>query len=495
MRGPRAGGAVGWMGRCAWIAQLALLIPATVYAQGYRGWTSTSVQVVELRPIGLDSVPRTDVVTDAQGRFLYQGSEVSCVLVSICTGYFARDDESTIAATQDLGITLWGFGMEGLSFTAHVRGRARGGGGTVWPRSDDEFDALLGYAQLERGRVRLRAGRMEARSGLGFSGFDGASAAYSAGTARVEVYGGLSLARGLREPQNEALRGLDGFLLDQSVLIVGGSAAARPWDTQMTARYQREILRDRSSLVSERVSVDVARSFPRSRLHGSIDYDLAFQRWGKGQVTLSVPLQEGRWLAEATALRYLPYFDLSTLWGIFEPVSYSEVMGRLGWSPDGRLGAWISAGRRSYGDTETTVILRPMRDTGWRVDAGARWRAAEAWILNGSYVLEWGPGGFLSSADASLHFEVTDRLSATATALTFQQIEEYRLGEGRAFGGGASAEYAFGERAFLSAGFSLIRHRDGGNVFTSPWNQGRAWTSLRFDLGRDPGLSARGGGA
>ena len=34
-----------------------------------------------------------------------------------------------------------------------------------------------------------------------------------------------------------------------------------------------------------------------------------------------------------------------------------------------------------------------------------------------------------------------------------------------------------------SAGGSLIRHRDGGNVFTSPWNQARAWTSLRLELG------------
>jgi hypothetical protein len=78
--------------------------------------------------------------------------------------------------------------------------------------------------------------------------------------------------------------------------------------------------------------------------------------------------------------------------------------------------------------------------------------------------------------------------------MTFQQIEEYRLGQGRAFGGGASAEYRFGDRAVFALGASLIRHRDGGNVFTSPWNQGRAWSSLRFELGSDPGLAARGAG-
>jgi len=471
----------------------AVLTPNAALAQSYRGWASTSVQLVELRPIGLDSVPRADVVTDAQGRFLYEGNEVTCVLATVCTGYLPLEDERMLAATQDVGLTLWGFGVEGLSVTAQLRARAHAGGSLIWPRSADEFDALLAYAQLQRGPLRARLGRIEVRSGLGFSAFDGGSAAYERGSYRAELYGGRSLARGLREPQNEALRGLDGFLLDQSVLLVGASVTGRPMDASVTARYQREILRDRSGLVSERFTIDASRAFPRSVVSGSIDYDFSFERAGKGHLTISVPLQEGRWLVEATALRYVPYFDLSTIWGIFEPVSYSELLARVGWSSDAGLGAWISGGRRSYGDTETTVILRPLRDVGWRVDAGARWTASERWTSSGSYQLEWGPGGFLSSAEATVHYGATDRLSASVTALTFQQIEEYRLGEGRAFGGSVAADYALGERSSIVAGFSLIRHRDGGNVFTSPWNQGRAWSSVRFELGRDPGLP-RGAG-
>jgi hypothetical protein len=139
------------------------------------------------------------------------------------------------------------------------------------------------------------------------------------------------------------------------------------------------------------------------------------------------------------------------------------------------------------------VIFEPMRDTGWRAEAGADWRFAPAWRADGRYQLEWGPGGFLNSADASVRFEATDRLTASLSALSFQQIEEYRLGEGRAFGGSASAEYGWNDRIWLSAGFSLIRHRDGGNVFTSPWNQGRAWSALRFDIGGDPGVADAGG--
>ena len=127
------------------------------------------------------------------------------------------------------------------------------------------------------------------------------------------------------------------------------------------------------------------------------------------------------------------------------------------------------------------------------VDSMARRDSRAAWTLDGSYDLEWGPGGFLSSGRADATYTVSESLTASASVLSFQQIEEYRLGEGRAFGGTLAASYVLSERVFLSGGGSLIRHRDGGNVFTSPWNQARAWTSLRFELGGDPGLGGRGG--
>jgi hypothetical protein len=475
------------------VAALSATLPASAQAQSFRGWTTTSLQLVELRPLGLDTVPRSEVVTDAAGRFLYEGLEVSCVLATVCTGYLPLSDERTLAATQDLSLTFWGLGLEGLSATTLVRARARAGGDVVWPRADDELDVLLAYAQLQRGPLRLRAGRLDVRSGLGFSAFDGASASYALQSVSAEIYGGRSLARGLREPQNEALRGLDGFLLDRTVLLIGGSVAGRLMGARVTGRYQREILSDRSSLVSERAALDFSTMLPRVRLTGSLDYDFSFEQLGKGHLTLSAPLAEGRWLVELSGQRYVPYFDLSTLWGFFEPVSYSEVTARVGWSPGARLGAWVSGGWRTYGDTETTVILQPMRDTGWRGDAGARWQAASRWVVDGRYQLEWGPGGFLSSGDAAVRFSPTDRLTASLSAMTFQQIEEYRLGQGRAFGGGASADFAWSERISVSGGFSMIRHRDGGNVFTSPWNQARAWTLLRLELGGDPGL--RGGGS
>lgn len=490
-----------WLGRAVVRRAVAITIlglplhalPHEAAAQDYRGWATTSVQVVELRPIGLDTVARTDVVTDAQGRFLFEGLEVTCVLTDICTGYLPLDDERTVAATQDLSLTYWGLGVEGLSVTALARVRLHAGNDVVWPRSDDEFDAMLAYAQLQRGPLRVRAGRQDVRSGLGLSAFDGVSGSYARGSLRGELYGGRSLARGLREPANTALRGLDDFFLDHGVLLVGAGASVRSLGALVTGRYHREILWDRSSLVSERASLDFSTVLTRVRITGSADYDFSFEHVGKAELTASAPLADGLWLVELSGRRYVPYFDLSTIWGFFEPVSYSEVVARVGWSPSRTLGAWFAGGRRSYGATGTTVIIEPMRDTGWRADLGAHWEPVAGWSVDGRYELEWGPGGFLSSVDAAGHYSVNDRLGVSLSLLSFQQIEEYRLGQGRAYGAGASADYVWSERMSLQGGFSLIRHRDGGNVFTSPWNQGRAWSSLRFDLGGDPGLANRGG--
>lgn len=465
--------------------------PTTVAGQSYRGWAGTSIQMIELRPFGLDTIPRTDVVTDLAGRLLFGGNEVTCVTAQICTQFVPLPEDRTVVANQDVSLTFWGFGVEGLSFTTLVRGRTRMGGEAFWPRQDDEFDAILAYAQLARGSFRVRAGRQDLRSGLGFSGFDGVSGSFDRGRFRAEAYGGVSLTRGLREPANDAFRGLDDFLLDYGTYLIGGATTIRHFGTSLTARYHREFLSDRSSLVGERASLDFTTVMPRFRVSGSADYDFSFEQVGKGHVTVSSPLSGGHWLIEVSGRRYVPYFELSTIWGFFEPVSYSEVLVRTGWSPSTRFGLRMAGGWRTYGDTGTPVVFEPLSDTGWRADVGARLQLDDAWVLDARYQLEWGPGAFLSTGDVSARYQATERLTASANAITFQQIEEFRLGDGRAFGVGVSGDYRFRQDASVSTGVSTIRHRGGDDVFTSRWNQTRAWMSLRFDIGRDPGLANR----
>jgi hypothetical protein len=487
LRRARAGGLLLVGGAIAAL----FLSPGTAEAQGIRGWVGSTVQAVQLRPLALDTVDVAALTQEPDGTLTFMGQPVACVTADVCTMYVPAPEETAVAATQDVSLTAWGLGLQGLSFTTLLRGRAKGGGDLVWPRADDSFDLMLGYAQLHRGTVRVRLGRQEVRSGLGFPAFDGAFAAWAVGRFVLEGYGGRSMARGLREPTHDALRGLESFIPDESVYLIGGAAHGRFTATTFTARYQREILADRSGLVSERASVDFNSVFTGARVSGSLDYDFAFEHVGKGHLTLSLPMDEGRWLVEASGRRYVPYFELSTIWGFFEPVSYSEAELRTAWSPRSTLGLWVSGGWRTYEETGATTVFRPLRDDGWRANSGARWQVKPGVTLDGSYSLEWGPGSFLSSGDLALRLDPVERFSLTLQGTTFQQIEEFRIGDGRALGMGLSFDYQVGDRTTFMGGASMLRHRDGGTTTLSPWNQGRAWSALRIDVGSDPGLSQR----
>jgi len=443
--------------------------PAALAGQGVRGWAGTTLQAVELRPLLLTG----DGCADAGPCLLPQSERVA------------------VAGTQDVSLTVWGMGVRGLSASVFLRGRGGFGSAAVWPRTGDHFDALLAYARYVRGPLTFRLGRQEIRSGLGFSSFDGATAVWRRAGLETEVYGGRSLARGLRDPANEALRGIEDYVPDQGIYLWGGALRSRYRLTTIAARYQREILADRSGLASERASLDANTTWSWARVTAGMDYDFGAAQIGKGHVTVTSPLSGGRWMLSATARRYVPYFSLSTIWGFFEPVAYHEALGRVGWSPSRMVGLWASAGRRSYGDTQTTVVLRPLEDTGWRTEVGGRWSPAQSWSIDGDYEVEWGPGAFLQSLNGSLTWRPDDRLSVRASATTFQQIEQFRLGDGRAWGGGFAVDKRVADRLGLSAGMSMLRLSGDGAAGRDPWNQSRAWSSLRWEIGSDPGLANR----
>ena len=219
--------------------------PRSVAAQDYRGWSTTSVQVVELRPLGLDTVARADVLTDANGRFLYEGIEVSCVLDDICTGYLPLDDTHTVAATQDLGATYWGFGVEGLSVTG-LGPRTVATRGATWYGLAPMTSSTPCWRTLScnAAPVRVRAGQSgralgprASRPSTELSGV----VCLSEPPRAPSSTGARSLARGLREPANSAFRALDDFFLDHGVLLLGGSlerASTSAWSQPLatTAR-------------------------------------------------------------------------------------------------------------------------------------------------------------------------------------------------------------------------------------------------------------------
>lgn len=486
-------------GRTACLAAAAGLLVAagSLAAQGVRGELVTSARYVEIRTLALDTVPRERVVEGPTGVPRFEGERVFCQDPDVCLRYRSGPVEGSVALTQDLRLTGWGFGVEGLSARVHARGREDLGSEFVWPRSDDAFDLLEGYLQYNRGPVRARLGRQRSTSGLGFASYDGLSVLVEPGGdggLRLEAYGGRSLARGLSEPRHEALRGAGTFFPDRDAWLVGAAVGAEPVPgTRLTARYRREIWSDRSALVSERASLDLRSDLLRPvRLEGSIDWDFAFGRVGKGHLTARAPVGE-RVTVELTGRRYLPYFELWTIWGFFSPVAFHEAEARVTWAPTAELDVWAAGGYRSYGDTDTDPVLGGVTDDGWTAAAGGTVRPVDRLRLRGSYRVERGAGAFLSSGDVEASWRVLERLRVSVHGTASQQIEEFRVGEGVVVGGGASLRVRLPMDLELSGGASVYRQTFENRPSGVDWDQQRAWASLRIPVGGDPGLGARGG--
>ncbi|CAN5616682.1 hypothetical protein BH23GEM9_BH23GEM9_33740 [soil metagenome] len=468
---------------------------ADAAAQGVRGNATTTVRYIEMRPITQDTVAEDLVTVLPDGSFEYQGIPVSCVTGLACFFFRSTDVQHAVLATQDVGFTAWGLGVEGLSVTGMLRGRADLGGDLTWPRSDDAFDAILAYAELNRGDVRARLGRQRTMSRLGLTGFDGASVMYDGfGSVEFEAYGGRSLMRGLNEPREQALRGVQEFAMDTLVtLLIGATARYEPVaGTAIGVRYQREIFSNRVALVSERASAEFSTSqFRPLMFDAAVDYDFAFGRIGKAHVTARAPQWRGL-VVEATGRRHLPYFELNTIWGFFSPVGYHEAEARATWRRSPQLSAWASAALRRYEEADATVIIRAIEQQGTRFAVGGSWRATPALAVDASYRMDRGFGAFVSSGDASAHWQLTPAIGVSLDGTAFQQIEQFRVGEGIVYGGGASADVRILPAAWLSGGATMYRQNFENRPGIANWNQVRAWTALRTSFGRDPGAARRG---
>jgi len=466
-------------------------------AQNLRGSVETTARFFEFRPLGRDSVPRSEVTRRADGTLVHEGRPVECQGGDLCFFAAPAGVDHGIALTQDISFTSWGYGVQGLSATVLVRGRRDvGDGGFVWPESNDDFDAILAYAQLARERFRIRVGRQRNNSGLGFASYDGGSfLAFPTSWVRVEGFGGRSLARGLHEPRNDVLQGVEDFVPDREAYILGGALTLRPVSgTTVTGRYQREFFIEDAGLITERVSVDARSALLRPlRVEGSLDYDVAFDRIGKSHLTFRLPVRPANLTLEATGRRYVPYFELNTIWGFFDPVAYHEGELRASWSPWSELGLWVGGGLRFYEDTDTDPILGPLEDDGQRIELGARYRPTSGLTLDGRYEREWDAGAFRESGELRARWRPTDRLGGSVFASGFQQIQEFRIGEGTVFGGGGSLDVELWQGIRARGGAAVYRqlfeNRPGG----VDWNQVRAWSSLRIPVGSDPGIAARRG--
>lgn len=454
---------------------------------------TTTLRFWQLRPLVRDTVPTDSVEEGFGGRPEFRGQALDCEPSGVCTRLAQGGTAAALGLTQDLSVTAWGLGVTGLSATALLRGRWDAAGDFALPRTDDPFDAILAYAEYVRGPVRARAGRLRALGGLGSSGYDGAEVRVDPWVSvSATAYGGWSLARGLEEPRDEILAGVDDFAPRRGAYLIGGSVAARPGaGSSVAVRYQREILSDRSALLSERASLDARVDAPLGlRVSGGADYDFAFGRVGKASLSVARTIPAARARVVATARRYVPYFELWTIWGFFSPVAYHEGELAAAWSPAGTAALTASAAYRRYGDADAPVVFDPLEEDALRLAASGAWSPDERWTLRGSYAWENGVGAFRSTGSLRAAWRATETVEVALRAAAYQQIREFRVGEGTVWSGGADGSWSIGHGAELTAGLDAYRQTFENRPSAFDWTQLRGWSAFTVRFGDEPGAAA-----
>jgi len=358
----------------------------------------------------------------------------------------------------------------------------------LWPQGDDQFEVMSLYGEIEREKVRIRAGRQWKVSGLGYYNFDGLAVALRpTPTTWIEAYGGRSLVRGLSEPRaGGALESIESLSLPNAGVLFGLHARYRPVSNlALSATYQLDVRGDRAAAYSELAIADGVLRIGRGSVESAVELDLAGKALNQARVTLrSAPI--GRTTVFAEARRYNPYFELWTIWGAFSPVGFDEARSGVTWaSRDARLLGRIEASWRRYGDAETDSP-DAYRTSGWGAGAGGTWTPRRSWTVDAFYRLESNFGASRWEGQAAIRRAFAGTGSLALQGVAFQRLYEFRLDQTTVAGFGGEALYPVGEQARVFAS-AMIYRQHGGDPSVMDWNQRRASVRFEWALGSDPG--------
>ncbi len=473
----------------AWLALPALVwAVGSASAQGVRGTVTIDGSYLQLQTLARDSVPESEVPGTGTIRRLPDGTIVTCSTGEVCRWYRSGPVEPIWATNQDLRFTAWG-GVRGLSATVAVRGRL--GTSDFWPRSSQEFDAIDAYLTYEHSRFRARGGRLHLRNSLGFYNFDGASFLYKGlKYAWVEVWGGWSLARNIDQPRDGSLmQEADVFAPDRRGLVFGAEAGGR-WGQKLAGSvlYQREIRTDGLALYSERLAFDVGALLGRVSLDAKAKYDVAYGDFNDARVTVSTPIAAG-FAVSAQGRRYLPFFELWTIWGAFSPVGFAEARGAVRWSSP-RLGLSLegAGGYRKYEETNAGSVANPLKDYGWTVSGRATWGNG-VWYADGGYRAITGFGAVRYGGDVTAGRTFGPGTYVGLRGTSTQTFGEFRVGEQFVNGGGIDGAIAIADFSIIGS-YGLYRITYENTPGTDDWTQNRAYIGVAYRFGVEPMAAA-----
>jgi hypothetical protein len=245
-------------------------------------------------------------------------------------------------------------------------------------------------------------------------------------------------------------------------------------------------------LYSERFGAKARLLVDRVTVDMEWKYDMASGETNLGRLALSAPLAAG-FRASAEVRKYVPFFELWTIWGAFSPVGYEEARGRVDWmGPSGRLSAHAYGSYRKYGDTDTGSPDSPeITDHGWRMGLGGRIALRPDMFLSGEYRYDDGYGSSRNGGDVSLQRSFGRDRFLAVTGTSFETFSEFRVGSGRVFGGGIQGATPLGV-AKLQGGAMLYKHEQQNRPNLLDLNQTRLHLSVEIPIGKDPGLAGRG---
>lgn len=471
------------------LAALLLLIPLVARGQGIRVSGVTSVQLIELRPFTTDTVPASTIPGTGEVRTRPGGVLATCPASgSTCFFMGAGDRVSVTPVLQDLTVAGWGW-VEGLSFHANARARTQLGDRTAFtfPLSNDHFDVVDAYAELERGRLRGRLGRQWVAGGLGAYSFDGADVLARRDALSVEGWGGRALLAGLNEtytsPELAAAENLPPW---QDGYIVGARVRLRPDPlAAATFTYQRVILSDRSGLYSERFALDATARRWSANAQLSLAYDLAAGKWNEARLRVGTSTMAA-WGGSFEARHSRPYFDLWTIWGAFAPVAYNEARATANWRPGhGNVTLSGHGAFRRYDETDAGFELRT---NGWRAGGDASWTPSDELLASASYDVDIGSGAANTDSRVGVRWTRSDGTSLGADASVTQNIYEFKVGTGRIYGAMLSGMFPLRADSRVVVDAGLYQHVRTNGAPGPDWTQRRGSARFEWTLGHDPGM-------
>ena len=473
-------------------------LPAPSAGQGFgvNGKARTYVSYLQVRDLVQDSVLAALVPGDGTQRTLDDGTRVTCT-DAWCRFFRSGSDVGIVPFLQDFELNAWS-GIQGLRGYTHFRLRFQPpfGEADLWPRMNSDVEALAAYLEYRRSNYMMKAGRMWESTALGFYNYDGGSFQLRLPTQlELNLYGGLSLVRGLNQLYNTDLIGsVEALEPREDAYLFGLHSRWRPFPALATSlTYQRETTTHEGHLYSERIAGSARMLVQKATVDAELKYDLASETTNLARLAVATPLGAGL-RASGEIRKYVPFFELWTIWGAFSPVGYEEVRTRVDWmSPTGRFSARGHWSYRVYGDTQTPDLSPTLQvsDDSYRMGIGGRYSIRDDLVLDGEYRHDVGFGASRSGGDISLQqtFGPGKYLGFRGTG--FDSFSEFGVGSGRVLGGGLQGAMPLGS-ARLQASAMLYKHQQTDRPRILDLNQARLNFILEVPIGGDPGMS-RGG--